>query len=1031
MSRGYLQIVQLNSDCKNGKVYVYLAGGTVLAEIYDPVSGDEISNPVNIDSQGYVQAFHVTTETLYDIKAVDFLGATKLTRQNVSVVGGGTGSPGPQGIHGVKGDKGDKGDTGATGQNGIDGTDGVDGTDGEDGVSLVSIRVDETSTTGRVIYNKSDAPSNWIIAGDIMPNGIGQIKIDETDSLGYLGAKLEAGDGISIGQPNSSTQLTISNTAPETYRTQASQYATVKDFLNGIIEGTSGVTVTTSADFNKIIISGAGIGGSGFTPRGAWDSITSYYEGDGVWYYDSSVTPVINRYYVATATNTNVNPYTDGTGWVMMFSIDQLGDQMVKLDNDDSTTGFLLDKIVAGTGITFTRTIDAGGDFITIDGDPVWSIGVNGVDKTIADVSNVLDFVDGEVTEVIWDGSNIRVDHDTYQDSGTAIYQTATGLPKFDQYGHYKGTSDAIEISDVSGLESAISTAGDGTVAIQAGDRKGYIEDKIIVAGAIDKATVGTPSNKYLQLIGTGKVAVSDAGGVGYLENKIIAGDNVFITVEDEGTTNEKLKVSVDLPELDADYPIIAEYGNPSQVGFATNNSGSAVVKIAGKSTEFALNTVRIDNYNKFNTTTGVFAPEKDGYYVMSMKGWVKPTSSTSTNVDVGLGVRVEVSYDGVTWASQGGSDSSKWFFFNTTNNSYTGYGTPIAFDVVVDMKDNIYSGAHKQARIVVQQNSFGAGYNNSFYIVYPQIYFYEIKRPIGLQGPKGDQGSPGVVSSLDSIPDVDVASATDGQVLTYDLSTGLWVPTTVSGGGSDTYTVKVDTNDTNPSYLSDKIAAAIGSPLTVNVVGDTLILDAIERDITDPLIQTIELMHENGTMGFTGNAYSSVYADGEWGTGFGQNTSDAYYRVSTICRGTINKVNFYVSAYNDVDYGIAPTGNYGAIRIGLFYLNGVCKGQTEWTRGLQTLGTVTLPMTPCHGQNLTLERNGEYWIGIVSRGMQLISYNKAASGFDPMTNALRYSVLIRSSGAGADWSPNFWNTTGGGFIQVKVPCILMVSTES
>lgn len=117
MSRGYLQIVQLNSDCKNGKLYVYLAGGTVSAEIYDPVSGDEISNPVNIDSQGYVQAFHVETETLYDIKAVDFLGATKLTRQNVSVVGGGTGSPGPQGIQGVKGDKGDKGDTGATGQN--------------------------------------------------------------------------------------------------------------------------------------------------------------------------------------------------------------------------------------------------------------------------------------------------------------------------------------------------------------------------------------------------------------------------------------------------------------------------------------------------------------------------------------------------------------------------------------------------------------------------------------------------------------------------------------------------------------------------------------------------------------------------------------------------------------------------------------------------------------------------------------------------------------------------------------------------
>ncbi len=1027
MAYGYIQTFLQFPNAKCGSLYVFIANSSNKAIVYDPVTGSPISQPLSIDVDGYCQQFWVETDYLYDLDVRSYNNQQVETRNNVTVLGGSagaTGPQGPQGIQGEKGDKGDKGDTGAAGTNGTNGTNGIDGADG---ISLVQIRVDETTDTGKILYNKSDDINTWYDAGDIVPAGLGQVKTNALDTLGFLEEKILAGSDISITQV--SDKLVIENTAPDTYKTQASQYSTVKDFLNTIIEGTSGITVTTSADFNKIILSGAGIGGSGFTPRGSWNDTTTYEEGDGVWYYDSNVTPVINRYYVATATNTNVNPYTDGTGWVMMFSIDQLGDQMVKLDNDDSTTGFLLNKIIAGTGITFTRTVDAGGDFITIDGAPVWSIGVNGVDKTIADVSNVLDFVDGEVTEVVWDGTNVRVDHDTYQESGTTITQTATGLPKFDDYGHYKGESDAIEISDVSGLSSALSTAGDGTVAIQAGDTKGYLEDKIIVAGAIDKATVGSPSNKYLQLIGTGEVAVSNTDAVGFLEDKIIAGDNVSITVEDEGTTYEKLKVSVDLPELDDDYPIIAEYGNPSGVSFASNNSGSAVVKIAGKSTELPMNTKRIDNYNKFNTSTGVFAPEKDGYYVMSLKGWVKPTSSTTTNADVGLGVRVEVSYDGVTWASQGGSDSSKWFYFNTTNNSYSGYGTPIAFDVVVDMRDNTYSGAHKQARIVVQQNSFGAGYNNSFYIVYPQIYFYEIKRPIGLQGPKGD---PGVVSSLDSIPDVDVTGATDGQVLTYDLNTATWIPTTVSGGGSDTYTVKVDTNDTNPGYLSDKIAAATGSPLTVKVVGDTLILDAIESDITDPLIQTIGLMNENGTMGFTGNAYSNVYADGEWKTGLGQNTSDAYYRVSTIGRGTINKVKFYVNAYNDVDLGIAPTGNYGAIRIGLFTLDGVCKGSTAWTRGLQTLGTVTLPMVPEAGQNLTLERNGEYWIGIVARGMQLISYNKITSGFDPGVNALRYAVSIRSASSGADWSPKFWDATGGGgFIQVKVPCVLMASTES
>lgn len=801
MARGYIQIAQYYPEAALGKEYIYIAGGTNLATVYDPVSGDAISNPVSIAADGYVQAFVVDDSTLFDLRVVDFNGTTVFTRQNVSVLGGTSGAVGPQGPKGVKGDKGDTGAQGAQGAAGTNGTNGTNGTDGEDGISLVSIRINETTETGRVEYNKSDDPNTWIVAGDLMPDGIGQVKLYAEDSLGYMADKLEAGDGISIGQPNSNSVLTIENSAPETFKTQASQYSTVKDFLNMIIEGTSGITVTPSADFNKIILSGAGIGGSGFTPKGSWVSGTTYNEGDGVWYYDATQTPVINRYYVATAT-TSTNPYTEGTGFVLMFSIDQLGDQMVRLDNDDIATGFLLNKIIAGQGITFTRTVDAGGDFITIDGQPTFSIGVNGTDKTISDLSNVVDLVDGELTEVAWDGNNIKVNHETYTESGTSATQTATGLPKFDDYGHYKGESDAIEISDVSGLASALSTAGDGTVAIQAGDTKGYLEDKIIVAGAIVKATVGSPSNKYVQLVGTGKVAVSDVDAVGYLEDKIIAGDNVAITIEDEGTTDEKVKVSVDLPALDDDYPIIAEYGNPSGVSIATNNSGSAVMRIAGKSTEFPLNKARIDNYSKFNTSTGVFAPEKDGYYVMSFKGWLRPTSSTSVNVDVSIGVKVETSYDGVTWVGMG-SDASKWFYLNTDNNSHYGKGTPIAFDMPVDMKDNTYSGAHKQARIVIQQNSFGSGYNNSLYVVYPQIYFYEIKRPIGLQGPKGDtgeQGPAGTVSALDDIPDVNVADAAVGQVLGYNGT--LWVP--VTGGGGTTGESTIDGLLTFPIIMSN-----------------------------------------------------------------------------------------------------------------------------------------------------------------------------------------------------------------------------------
>ena len=100
---------------------------------------------------------------------------------------------------------------------------------------------------------------------------------------------------------------------------------------------------------------------------------------------------------------------------------------------------------------------------------------------------------------------------------------------------------------------------------------------------------------------------------------------------------------------------------------------------------------------------------------------------------------------------------------------------------------------------------------------------------------------------------------------------------------------------------------------------------------ISDPLIQTIGLMNENGLFGATGNCFSNVWEDGEWATGFQQNTSDAYYRVSVVGRGTISKVKFFINSFNDIDAGISATGNFGAIRIGLFSLDGTCKGQTAW----------------------------------------------------------------------------------------------------
>lgn len=1068
MSRGYLQIVQLNTDCKNGKVYVYLAGGTNLAEIYDPVSGDEITNPVNINSLGYCDAFLVDTATLYDIKVVDFLGAPKLTRMNVSVIGGGAGTAGPQGNQGRPGDKGDKGDKGDTGAAGTDGTNGTDGTDGTDGVSLLNIRVDETSSTGRVIYTKSDDPNNWIEAGDIMPAGIGQVKTTGLDTLGYLDEKIEV-TGTGLGLSNTNNKITLENTAPETFKTQASQYSTVNAFLNMIIEGTRGITVSTSADFNKIVLSGAGIGGSGFTPRGAWDAAITYNEGDGVWYYDDSVSPIINRYYVATATTTGVNPYNVGTGWIIMFSIDQLGDQMVKLDADDSTTSFLLDKIKAGDGIVFTRTFAAGGDYITVSGQQVFTVTTTNGSHTINELSHDIKFRDGVWTNPAYIGTEIAIEHKSIaqMEGQTTPMFTATGLPKFDDYGHYMNASDPIEISDVAGLADAIVAAGDGKVKIDGADTKDYLINKLSAGTGINITDAGNTLEISADLAESSafffKSNYNDAGNSGYVAIDQVVFGNQYIDAPNHKIHNlplGKLLLSTNLKAT-------SNFGNFDYSEDCYSGTTGTQVYIIGENNPL----VKFGS-NQFGTWTE-YQSKSTGYSSQPFwSGYTRRVVEVAGKQLVNLGCNLYSKQNGNggvtlylkhynslgTLKTNYPVDEGDWTNLNYQEPSLAQY-RQLSKSFVIDCEESDYFSVELRVR--------GDGANNT------DIMSGSYVKNITLSGAllSGNQynfpiaqvntfvtqySSSGAVKNYYDHKYAFSEYTNESSCKTYliDMAVGDYITLTYSagnyvadvqyevhglmcgggggggGGGADTYTVKADADDTTPSYLGDKIAAAAGSPISVNVVNDTLILDVIESDITDPLIQTIGLMNENGTMGFTGNAYSSVYADGDWATGFGQNTSDAYYRVSTIGRGTINKVKFFVNAYNDVDYGISPTGNYGAIRIGLFDLNGVCKGQTEWTRGLQTLGTVTLTMTPCDGQNLTLERNGEYWIGIVSRGMQLISYNKAASGFDPMTNALRYSVSIRSSSSGADWSPNFWNTTGGGFIQVKVPCVFMASTD-
>lgn len=200
--------------CEGGTLSVYLASSSTLATVFDPITEAPVANPLWVDSAGYAQPFLVDTGSLYDLVARSFTGATIVTRQNVSVPGATPGPIGPQGIPGVKGEKGDTGPAGTAGTNGADGTNGTNGTngtDGADGVSLLTIRIDPDSSTGKLLYNLSSDPGNWLEAGDTVPEGLGTVKPQaDSPSLLYLNDALVQGDNITLTKSASGTTIALS-----------------------------------------------------------------------------------------------------------------------------------------------------------------------------------------------------------------------------------------------------------------------------------------------------------------------------------------------------------------------------------------------------------------------------------------------------------------------------------------------------------------------------------------------------------------------------------------------------------------------------------------------------------------------------------------------------------------------------------------------------------------------------------------------------------------------------------------------------
>ena len=360
MAYGYIQAVICNPLAKGGTARVRISGATSDCAIFEPLTLEPKSQPLYVDGAGMVPEFVVERGYVYDLYFFDQMGAPVGDTLSVTVNDDVVGVQGPQGPQGEKGDKGDKGDS-IVGPKGEDGANGVDGADGADGISLLSIQLNEV--TGEVLYNLSNDPDNWLTAGQIANYNSGYVKINPTDVLGTLETKVEAGENMSLD--NTGSKLIFNNTAPETYKTQILPASTLRSFLGDLFIAGPNVSIIPDASLNKLIFSAGGIGGSGFNPRGEWNSAITYEVGEGVWYYDSNVTPVINRYYIATA-QTSTNPYTDGTGWVIMFSIDQQGDMLVKLDATDVVANYLLEKLHFIDGITYNRVDTADGSYIEV-----------------------------------------------------------------------------------------------------------------------------------------------------------------------------------------------------------------------------------------------------------------------------------------------------------------------------------------------------------------------------------------------------------------------------------------------------------------------------------------------------------------------------------------------------------------------------------------------------------------------------------------------------------------------------------------
>ena len=447
MALSYIQVSQLIPSAASGSLFVYVAGGSVLASVYDPITQAPIANPVAIDADGNVQAFLVDDGAIYDLRAVSYSGATVWTRQNVAISGASVGPIGPQGPQGVKGDTGANGSTGAAGTDGKDGKNGSDGADGADGVSLNRIWVDELSGKGTIKYTLSDSLEEHT-AGDVLPYGTDRVKVSETDSSGYLGEKIVAGDGMSV-DVTPDNKVRVTNLGIDTLKTKAHSLSTIDGFLSSILQAGTGINMVLSADMEKIVLTATGSAVGGFYWKGTRNAEGTYNANNAVWYFDHTGELPISRLYIATTQNQGINPFSDagigtGTCWSCMMAVDYMGDQFVMLDGSDTQSGFLGDKLKAGQYVTLTRNADASGAWYTVDCAAPYTVKTNGTAKTYADLEGKIEIIGTGGVTTYWYGNSIMVQGTPLGEGATNAFPGDKGKIAYDhsQAAHAPANAD-------------------------------------------------------------------------------------------------------------------------------------------------------------------------------------------------------------------------------------------------------------------------------------------------------------------------------------------------------------------------------------------------------------------------------------------------------------------------------------------------------------------------------------------------------------------------------------------------------------